>query len=167
MGREMARSTDRPPQGSARRPESPFLPPPPRPQLPPAEPRLQQRGVAALALAILSLLAVLLIDNKQRGAVVAAVAVVVAVIALVLAISAMSAAKRAGDRRPRGALAGVVLGVVGLLVSGLTLTYLVFSTQFDQYTACMHAANTAAEQQACQTQLEHSITSRIGSLGGK
>ena len=162
----MARSTDRPPRGPARRPESPFLPPAPRPPLPPADPSLQQRGLAALALAILSLLAVLLIGNKQRGAVVAAVALVVAVIALLLAISAMSAAKRAGARRPRGALAGVWLGVAGLLFSGLTLIYLIFSTQFDQYTACMHAANTAAEQQACQTQLEHSISSRIGALGG-
>ena len=158
----MARSTDRPPRGPARRPESSFLPPPPRPQLPPADPSLQQRGLAALALAILSLLAVLLIDNKQRGAVVAAVALAVAVIALVLAITAMSAAKRAGARRPRGALAGVVLGVLGLLISGLTLVYLIFSTQFDQYTACMHAANTSAEQQACKTQLENSITSRLG-----
>ena len=55
----------------------------------------------------------------------------------------------------------------GALVMGLlTLIYLIFSTQFDQYTACMHAASTAAEQQACKTQLENSISNRIGALGG-
>ena len=50
----MARSTDRPPRGPARPPQSPFLPPAARPPLPPAEPKLQQRGVAGLALAIAS-----------------------------------------------------------------------------------------------------------------
>jgi multisubunit Na+/H+ antiporter MnhB subunit len=135
--------------------------------LPPAEPRLQQRGVAGLSLAILSLLAMALIPNLQRAAVVAAVALTVAVIALVLAISALSGAKRAGTRRPRGALVGVVLGVIGLLFSGFALLgFLIFGAQLDQYVTCMNAANTVAEQQACQTQLSNSITSRIGGLRG-
>jgi hypothetical protein len=123
--------------------------------------------VAALALAILSLLAMVLIGNLQRAAPVAAVALAVAVIALVLAVSAMSAAKRAGTRRPRGALAGLVLGIIGLLFSGFALVgFLVFGAQLDQYSACMSAANTVAEQQACQTQLNNAITHRIGTLGG-
>jgi peptidoglycan/LPS O-acetylase OafA/YrhL len=163
----MARPTDRPRRGSGRPPESPFLPPPLRPQLPPAEPRLQQRGVAALALAVLSLLAMVLIGNLQRAAAVAAVAFAVAVIALVLAISALSAAKRARTRRPRGAVVGVVLGVIGLLFSGFALLgFLIFGAQLDQYSTCMSGANTVAEQQACQTQLDNSITNRIGALGG-
>jgi multisubunit Na+/H+ antiporter MnhB subunit len=168
IGREMARPTDRPRRGSARPPESPFLSPPPRPQLPPAEPRLQQRGVAALALALLSLLAMVLIGNLQRAAVVAGVALAVAVVALVLAISALSEAKRAGSRRPRGAVAGVVLGVIGLLFSGFALLgFLIFGAQLNQYATCMNGANTTAEQQACQTQLDNSITSRIDVLSGR
>jgi multisubunit Na+/H+ antiporter MnhB subunit len=164
----MARSTDRPPRGSARPPQSPFLPSAPRPQLPPAEPKLQQRGVAALALAVLSLLAMMLIGNLQRAAVVAAVALAVAVIALVLAISALSGAKRAGTRRPRGALVGVILGVIGLLFSGFALLgFLIFGAQLDQYSKCMNAANTVAEQQACQNQRNTAITDRIHALGGQ
>ena len=164
----MARSTERPPRGSARPPQSPFLPPAPRPQLPPAEPRLQQRGLAALALAVLSLLAMVLIGNLQRAAAVAGVALAVAVIALVLAFSAMSGAKRAGTRRPRGALVGAILGVIGLLFSGFALLgFLIFGAQLDQYSNCMSGANTVAEQQACQNQLDNSITSRIGALGGQ
>jgi hypothetical protein len=123
--------------------------------------------MAALALAVLSLLAMILIGNLQRAAVVAAVALVVAASALVLAISAMSAAKRAGTGRPRGALAGVVLAVIGLLFSGFALLgFLIFGAQLDQYASCMNAANTVAEQQACQTQLDNAITGRLGSLGG-
>ena len=119
--------------------------------------------MAGLALAILSLLAMVLISNLQRAAVVAAVALAVAVIALALAISALSAAKRAGARRPRGAVAGAVLGVIGLLFSGFALLgFLVFGAQIDQYATCMNAANTVAEQQACQTQLNNSITNRVG-----
>jgi peptidoglycan/LPS O-acetylase OafA/YrhL len=135
--------------------------------LPPAEPRLQQRGVAGLALALLSLLAMVLIGNLQRAAVVAAVAFVVAVIALVLAFSGLSGAKRARTRRPRGALVGAVLGVFGLLFSGFALIgFLIFGAQLDQYANCMNAANTVAEQQACQNQLQNSITSRLDALSG-
>jgi hypothetical protein len=136
--------------------------------LPPAEPGLQQRGMAALTLAVLSLLAMMLITNLQRAAAVAAVALTVAVIALVLGNSALSEAKRARVRRPRGALAGVVLGVFGLLFSGFALLgFLIFGAQLQQYSNCMNAANTVAEQQACQTQRDNSITDKIGAIGRK
>lgn len=116
---------------------------------------------------MLSLIAMALIGNLQRAGYVAGVALAVAVIALVLAIPTLSAAKRAGTRRPRGAVAGVVLGVIGLLVSGFALLgFLIFGTQIDQYSSCMNGANTVAEQQACQNQLNNSITTRIGVLGG-
>jgi multisubunit Na+/H+ antiporter MnhB subunit len=124
--------------------------------------------MAGLALAVLSLLAMVLITNLQRAAVVAGVALTVAVIALVLASSALSEAKRARVRRPRGALAGVVLGVIGLLFSGFALLgFLIFGAQLQQFTNCMNAANTVAEQQACQTQLNNSITDKIGVIGRK
>jgi multisubunit Na+/H+ antiporter MnhB subunit len=110
----------------------------------------------------------MLIGNLQRAGYVAAVALAVAVIALVLAISALSEAKRAGTRRPRGAVAGVVLGVIGLLISGFALLgFLIFGTQLDQYANCKNVATTAAQQQACQNQLDNSISNRIGILGGK
>lgn len=127
--------------------------------------------MAGLAMAVLSMFAMLLGAGDQeaahRAAVVAAVALAVAATGLALAITAMSGAKRSGTGRPRGALAGVILGVFSLLFSGFALIgFLIFSAQFDHYDNCLRGANTVAEQQACQTQLEHAVTNRIGALGG-
>ncbi|HVT67550.1 MAG TPA: hypothetical protein VHF26_07370 [Trebonia sp.] len=160
----MPRVTGRPPSGTP--PRSPFLPPAPRAQLPPADPQVRQRAGAALVLSVLSLLAMMLIGNIQRGATVAAVALVVAVAGLVLAVSALSAAKRARSRRPRSAVFGVVLGVIGVLFSGSALVgLLAFGTQISQYASCMNAAGTATEQQVCQNQLDNSIGHRVGLPG--
>jgi len=109
----------------------------------------------------------MLIGNIQRGVYVVAVALAVAILAIAVAISAMSAAKRAGARRPRGAVAGTVLGVLGLVLSGFALAaFLIFHTQLNQYANCMNGANTVAEQQACQTQLNNSVGTEVNMLGG-
>jgi hypothetical protein len=42
----------------------------------------------------------------------------------------------------------------------------IFSAQWDQYDNCLKGANTVAEQQACQTQLENAVTSQIRAAGG-
>jgi hypothetical protein len=165
---EMARLTDRPPAESPPPANSPFLPPSQRPQLPPAAPALQQRSLAAIVLSVLSLLAMMLIGNLQRGAAVAAVALAVGAVALSLAVTTTRAAKRAGSQRPRGAVVGTVLAVCGVLFSGCALGgFLIFSAQIDQYSNCMNGANTTAEQQACQNQLNSAITNRINSLSGR
>jgi peptidoglycan/LPS O-acetylase OafA/YrhL len=159
----MARLTDRPPPP----PESPFLRPAPRPQLPPADPAVRQRAWAALALAALSLLTMMLMSNIQRGIYVVSVALAVAAVAVALAVSAMSAARRAGARRPRGAVAGTVLGVIGFVLSAFALAaFLIFHTQLDQYATCMNGAITNSQQQACQTQLNNSIGTEVDLLGG-
>ena len=164
----MARLTDGPKPGTQPPPRSPFLPPAPRPQLPPAAPALQQRAAAALALALLSLIAMMLIGNLQRAVYVIAVALAVAVIALILAISAMKAAKRAGTRRPRTALAGVLLGGVGAVFSAFALAgLLIFWSQYMQYAKCLSGAPTTATQNACQQQFENSIGHRITILGNE
>ena len=164
----MARLTDRPQPGSQPRPRSPFLPPAPRPQLPAADKALQQRALAALILVMLSLITMTLIGNLQRAVYVIAVALAVAVVGLVLAISSMKAAKRAGTRRPRAALASVVLGVIGALFSGFALVgFLLFWSQYMQYANCMNGASTVALQNACQTQFNTSVGSRISLLSAK
>jgi O-antigen ligase len=165
----MARLTDRPQPGSQPPPpRSPFLSPAPRPQLPPAAPALQQRAAAALVLALLSLIAMMLIGNLQRAVYVVAVALVVAVAALALAISAMKGAKRAGSRRPRAALASVLLGAVGALFSGAALVgLLAFWSQYMQYAKCLNGANTVATQSACEQQFKNSVGDRITILGGE
>jgi len=157
----MARLTDPPP------PRSPFLLPPARPQLPPPSPALQQRAWAALALSVLSLLAMTLISNIHRGVYVIGVSLVVAIVALAMAIMAMSAAKRAGARRPRGAVAATIIGLVGFVFSSLALAgFLVFHTELNQYANCMSGANTTATQTACQNQLDNSVRNEIKLLGG-
>jgi hypothetical protein len=157
----MARLTDPPP------PRSPFLLPPPRPQLPPPSPALQQRAWAALALSLLSLLAMTLISNIHRGVYVAAVALVVVVVALVLAFTTLSAARRAGTRRPRGVVAATVLGLIGFVFCSFAFAgFLVFRTQLNQYANCMSAANSTAAQQVCQNQLDTSVRNEIRVLGG-
>jgi hypothetical protein len=149
-------------------PRSPFLPPEPRPQPPPSSPALQQRAWAGLTLAVLSLLTMMLISNIQRAVYVIGVAFVVAAIALGLAISAMSSAKRSRTRRPRGAVLGTVLGVIGFVFGGFALAgLLLFSAQFTQYANCLNdAGSVAAQQSACQTQLNNSVGKEIGILGG-
>ncbi len=157
----MARLTDPPP------PRSPFLLPPPRPQLPPPSPALQQRAWAALALSVLSLLAMTLISNIHRGVYVVAVALAVATAGLVLAFTTMSAAKRAGTRRPRGVLAATVLGLVAFVFCSFALAgFLIFRTELSQYANCMSGANTSAAQTACQNQLDNSVRNEIKLLGG-
>jgi predicted PurR-regulated permease PerM len=116
---------------------------------------------------VLSLLAMTAIGNIQRGVYVVAVAIAVAVAGLILAFTTMSAARRAGTRRPRGALAGAVLGVIGCVLCGLVLAgFLIFWTQLHQYANCMNAANTTATQTACQTQLNNAVSTKIRTLGG-
>jgi hypothetical protein len=117
-------------------------------------------------LSVLSLLAMTAIGNIQRGVYVVAVALAVAVAGLVLAFATMSAARRAGTRRPRGALAGAVLGVIGAVICGFVLAgFLIFWTQLHQYADCENGAITTATQTACQNQLNNAITSEIRNLG--
>jgi hypothetical protein len=157
----MARLTDPPP------PRSPFLLPPPRPRLPPPSPALQQRAWAALALSLLSLLAMTLISNIHRGVYVVTVALAVAVVALVLAFRTTAAAKRAGTRRPRGVMAAITLGLIGFVFCSFALAgFLVFRTELNQYANCMSGANTTATQTACQNQLDNSVRNEIKLLGG-
>jgi len=162
----MARPIDPPPTPPPA-PRSPFLAPPPRPQPPPASAALQQRGWAALALSVLSLLAMTAIGNIQRGVYVIAVALAVAIAGLILAFTTMSAARRAGTRRPRGVLAGAVLGVIGTVLCAFALAgFLLFRAQLRQYANCENAANTTATQTACQNQLNNAVTNKIRDLGG-
>jgi ABC-type amino acid transport system permease subunit len=160
----MARPTDRQrnPPRPPRYPSSGVRPP-----RPPADPALQQRVWAALMLAIISLFAMMMIGNVRRGVYVVAVALVIAAVALWLSISAMSRARRGGSGRPRAAVLATVLGAVGFGFSAFVLAgFAMFWPQLTQYSNCMSGANTVAAQQACQQQLDNSVGSQVGILGG-
>jgi hypothetical protein len=110
----------------------------------------------------------LLIGNLERAVYVVGVALAVAAAALILTITSLSAAKRNGTRRPRGAVAGLVLGVLGALLSAFALVgFLVFWSQLMQYAHCMNGASTVATQNACKQQFDNSVSAEISLLGGR
>jgi hypothetical protein len=141
---------------------------PPARQLPPPDPALRQRALAALTLGVLSLLGLALgLGNVRRGVYVAILALLFAVTAIWLGAGANRRARRSGTARPRGAVSGIVLGGFGLAISALWLmTLAVFWPQLSAYYNCMNGANTVAAQQACHNQLTNSIGGEISILPG-
>jgi len=135
-------------------------------QLPPPDPALRQRAVAAVAMGVLSLLGLALgLGNLHRGVLVAIVTLVFAATAIWLGTGANRRARRGGTARPRGAITGIVLGGFGLAFSALWLLVLaVFWPQLNAYYNCMSSANTVAAQQVCHTQLNNSVGGEISVL---
>jgi hypothetical protein len=137
-------------------------------QLPPPEPALRQRALAALTLGALSLIGLALgLGNLRRGLYVAVLTLLFAVTAIWLGGGANRRARRGGTARPRGAVGGIVLGGFGLAFSALWLLVLaVFWPQLSTYYNCMSSANTVAAQQVCHTQFTNSVGGEISVLQG-
>jgi hypothetical protein len=90
-----------------------------------------------------------------------------AVVAIWLGVTASKKAGQAGTARPRGAVAGVVIGGFGLAFSALWLMVLaVFWPQLNAYYTCMNGANTVTAQQACHDQFTNSVGSELNVLQG-
>ena len=141
---------------------------PARRQLPPPDPALRQRAVAALALGALSLIGLLLgLGNLHRGIYVTILTLLFAVAAVWLGVTASKKARRSGTARPRWAVGGIVLGGFGLALSALWLLVLaVFWPQLNTYYNCLAGANTVAAQQACHNQFTNSVSGEISVLQG-
>jgi ABC-type amino acid transport system permease subunit len=137
-------------------------------QLPPPEPAVRQRALAAFSLGLLSLIGLMFgLGNLRRGIVVAVVTLVFALVAIWLGVSANRTARRTGTARPRWAVGGVVLGGLGLAFSALWLMVLaVFWPQLNTYYNCMAGANTVATQQACHDQFTKSVGGEMSVLQG-
>ena len=137
-------------------------------QLPPPDPALRQRALAALTLGVLSLLGLALgLGNLRRGVYVAVLTLLFAAAAIWLGAGANRRARRGGTARPRGAVSGIVLGGFGLAFSALWLLVLaVFWPQLSTYYNCMSSANTVVAQQACHTQFTNSVGGEISVLQG-
>lgn len=135
-------------------------------QLPPPDPALRQRGIAALCLGGLSLIGLALgLGNLHRGIYVAVLTLIFALTAIWLGASASRQARRGGTARPRGAVSGIVLGSFGLAISALWLLALaVFYPQLNTYDNCMAGANTVSAQQTCHSQFSNSVGSEISLL---
>ncbi len=139
---------------------------PGRRQLPPPEPAVRQRALAALLLGVLSLIGLMLgLGNLRRGIYVAVLTLLFAAVAIWLGVTASKKARRGGTARPRWAIGGVVLGGFGLAFSVLWLMILaVFWPQLNAYYTCMGGANTVAAQQACHDQFTNSVGTEISIL---
>jgi hypothetical protein len=140
-------------------------------QLPPPDPALRQRALAALLLGALSLIGLVLgLGNLHRGIYVAVLALLFAATAIWLGVTAAKRSRRKGMARPRWAVSGVVLGGLGLAFSALWLLVLaVFWPQLNDYYNCMSGANTVTARQACHNQFTNSVGGEISILqnGGR
>ncbi len=129
-------------------------------------PALRQRAVAALILGVLSVLALLGVGgNFHRGIYLVFFAFAVGLSACWFGITAMRRARRAVSMRPRGAVAGTVLGIIGALISVvLLIAFAAFWHQLTSFSQCLNQANTPSAQQACVNQLHRSVG--ISTLSG-
>ena len=78
------------------------------------------------------------------------------------ALAALRRARRDGAFRPRGAIGAVIIGTLSTIFAVMTLAaFTLFSAQLSAYSRCLDRAQTPSAQQACLTQLQHSIDARI------
>jgi uncharacterized membrane protein len=159
-------------------PDQPAVPPPPPGQAPPpvrpvpARPQgrptgvprreLRQQALAATVFGLLSLLALTAANQAGHAIYLVVFALLIGAVAAVLGISAGRRAHREGAARPRGSVAGIVLGVVSVILALMALVVLTFSRQFASYEQCVNNATTPAAQQACTHQLLQAVQSRYG-----
>ena len=119
-----------------------------------------------MGMGVLSLLGLFLASGLRHAVYVLAGTLVIGAVGAWLGSSAMSQARRGRTGRPRGAVAGVVLGLLGLAFSGLALiVFAMFWTQLSAYWNCTSGANTLTAQQTCQHQLSRTISNEFGSFG--
>lgn len=147
-----------PPPGGSGGP-GPGRPSRPAQPLGPPEPAVRQRAVAALILGVLSLLALLGVGtNFHRGIYLVFFGLAVGISACWFGITAIRRARRSLSMRPRGAVAGAALGMIGALLSAILLIALAaYWHQFTSFSQCLNQANTPSAQQACENQLHRSV----------
>jgi hypothetical protein len=140
--------------------------PPPATPIRPLAAANQQRAVAALLVAVLSLGGFAAFNLGQRhGILLIGYALLASLIALWLSLTAVSRARRDRTARPRGAVLAAVIAIGGIGLSTLLLLgFALFSRQLAGYTRCLASASTATAQQSCYSQLSHALNQRIARL---
>jgi len=123
-----------------------------------ADPVHQQRAIAALFLAVLSLFGLLGTGNFQRGGYIIAFALVAGAAGIWLASTAIIRARRSGTAGPRGSVTAIIICCVGVVLSALLLTGLaLFGQQTRTFSQCISGANTLTAQQACRNQFMRAV----------
>ncbi len=120
---------------------------------------MRHRAVAALILGVLSLLSLLGIgSNYARAIYLVVFGVLVGITACWFGVTALRKARQSVTMRPRGAIAGTVLGALGAVLGALVLIFFAaFWQQLNSFSHCMNSANTQSAVQACQNQLHRSV----------
>jgi hypothetical protein len=131
----------------------------------PAEPATQQRALAALLVALLSLTGVLALGNPQRGVWLVSYALLAGAVAMWLAVTSLARARRSRTARPRGSAVATALAGIGILLSlSLLLAFIMLGPQMAAYGRCLSDAATATAQQACQDQFTHAVDREMTAL---
>jgi hypothetical protein len=136
-----------------------------RPATLPADPATQQRAMAALLVALLSLTGVLALGNPQRGVYLVAYALLAGAVAMWLAVTSLARARRSRTARPHGSAAATAIAGIGILLStALLLAFIVLAPQMSAYGRCLSEAGTTTAQQACQAQFTHAVDREMATL---
>jgi hypothetical protein len=135
--------------------------------LPPPEPALRHRALAALVVALLSLVGLLGFNiEAQRAILVVLYSLLAGATALWLALTAMRRARRSGTARPRGSVAATVIAGVGVGLAGVMLmAFGLFGRQLSDYGRCLSGANTITGSQSCFSRFSHELDREIGLTG--
>jgi hypothetical protein len=135
--------------------------------LPPPEPALRHRALAALIVALLSLAGLLGFNiEAQRAVLVVVYSLLAGVTALWLALTAMRRARRSRAARPRGSVAATVIAGIGIaLAAAMLLAFGLFGQQLSDYGRCLSGANTITASQSCYSRFAHTLDHKIGLTG--
>ena len=114
------------------------------------------------ALALVALLG--LGGDLHRGVYLLIFSAVVGLSSCVIGITAVRKARKAGCYRPRGSIAGIVLGALAAVLSiPILATYLAFPRQVDNYVKCLNQTQSSGGEQSCMDKFYKSIN--LGSPG--
>jgi hypothetical protein len=132
--------------------------------LPPPEPALRHRALAALFVALLSLAGLLGFNIEAQRAVLTVIySLLAGATALWLALTAMRRARRSRTARPRGSVAATVIAGVGIGLAGaMLMAFGLFGQQLSNYGRCLSAANTITGSQSCYSRFSHALDREIG-----
>ena len=133
--------------------------------LPP--PELRHRALAALIVALLSLVGLLGFNiEAQRAVLIVIYSLLAGATALWLAVTAMRRARRSRTARPRGSVAATVIAGVGIGLAGaMLMAFGLFGQQLSDYGRCLSGANTITGSQSCYSRFSHALDREIGLTG--
>jgi hypothetical protein len=119
----------------------------------------------ALGLGVLSLVGLSLAGGMRRAVYVIIATLLMGAVSTWLGGTALARARRGGTARPRGAIGGTILGILGLAFSAIMLiVFALFWNELSAYSSCLSGANTLTAQRACQHQFSQTIGNELRSL---